>query len=330
MRRREFITLIRKMAAAAPFAAVAQRVTRAASAQAKAHRVGVILQGGPWYVIIDALRNGLRQLGEQKQLVLDIHDTRGDLNAVEDAARTLEKEKVDLICTIATSVSLAAKRATDNVPIVFVAGTDPVAVKLVETIPRPGGRLTGVHFLSTELMGKRLELLREMAPNTRRVITFYNPVNRSAIESAREGREAARHLGLEFMERHVASVEELQKAVQAFLVGEADAYVAVSDAMIDSHADLIIAMAKRNRLPTMFYQQDLITKGGLVSYSTDFNEIGRVTARYVQRILSGTKPADLPVERVDRLYFVINLNTAKEIGLAIPESILIRADRVIE
>jgi putative ABC transport system substrate-binding protein len=238
MRRREFITLC-GAAAAWPLAALAAR----ASAQpVKAYRVGVILQGGPWYAVIDGLREGLKKLDfiEGTQFVLDIRDTRGDLEAVEKAARNLEEQKVNLIYTVATSVSLAAKRVTLNVPQVFVAGTDPVAVQLVHSMAKPGGRSTGVHFLSTDLTGKNLELLREIVPHLRRVVTFYNPSNRSAIESVKEGREAARHLGLDLIERQVASPEELDKAVRAFRADEAGAYLAVSDAMVDRHADIII------------------------------------------------------------------------------------------
>jgi ABC-type uncharacterized transport system substrate-binding protein len=325
MRRRSFITLIGS-AAAWPLAA------RTSAQPVKTYRVGIILQGGPWYAVIDGLREGLKKLDfiEGNQFVLDIRDTRGDLDAVEKAARNLEEQKVNLIYTVATSVSLAAKRVTLNVPQAFVAGTDPVAVQLVDSMARPGGRSTGVHFLSTDLTGKNLELLREIVPHLRRVVTFYNPSNRSAIESVKEGREAARHLGLDLIERQVASPEELDKAVRAFSADEADAYLAVSDAMVDRHADIIIEMGKALRLPTMFYQQALIAKGGLVSYSTDFNEVGRTSAKYVQRILKGTSPADLPVERIDRLVFMINLKTAKQIGLAVPETILVRADKVIE
>jgi putative tryptophan/tyrosine transport system substrate-binding protein len=254
-------------------------------------RIGVILQGGDWYAVIDGLRDGLNQLGlvEGKQFLLDIHDTRGDLKTVDAAAKSLEQQKVNLIYTASTSVSVAAKRATQSIPMVFVAGTDPVTVKLVESIAAPGGRLTGVHLRSTELTGKRLELLREIVPDVRRVLTFYNPQNPSAIASAKEGRDAAARLGLQFIERHVASVEELQMAVHAYKMDEADAFIAVSDAMIDSQIQSIIAMAS-----------------------------------------AGASPADLPVEGVEKLLLVINLKTAKQIGLAIPESILLRADKLIE
>lgn len=308
-------------------------VSLARAQDGKGRKVGAILQGGgPGYEMVDGLRAGLRDLGyvEGNQFALDVRDARGDLKAVEEAARTLEKEKVDLICTLATSVSMAAKRATTTVPIVFIAGTDPVAVKLVESIPRPGGRVTGVHLRITDATGKRLELLRRIAPTLRRVVTFYDPKNPAAIESSREAREAARSLGIELIERRVGSVAELRAAVQAVRAGEADAVFAVSDAMVDSQIHLLIDMAIARQLPAMLSVPGAAQMGGLATYSVDYTAAGRLSAKFVQRILGGAKPADLPVEGMDKLVFVINLKTAKQIGLAIPESVLARADRIIE
>src|SRR4051794_3614996 len=178
-------------------------------------KIGVILQGGSWYAVVDGLRDGLKQLGltEGKEFILDVRDTGGDVKNVEEVAKDLERKQTRLIYTIATSVSLAAKRATQQVAQVFITGTDPVAVQLADSTARPGGRSTGVHFQSTNLMGKRLELLREIIPGLRRVVTFSNPENRSAVESTREGREAAQSLGLEFIARPVTSVEELHKSI---------------------------------------------------------------------------------------------------------------------
>ena len=290
------------------------------------------MQGGPWYAVVEGLRDGLNELGlvEGKNFVLEIRDTEGDLKAVERAAKELEQTKVNLIYTAATSVSLSAQKATEKTPIVFVAGTNPVTVKLVNSIRAPGDRLTGVHVRATDLIGKRLELLREIIPDLRRVVTFYNPSNRSAIEGAKEAREAARLLGLELIERKVASVEELQNALRTYRTGEADAFIAVSDAMIDSQIQSVIDMARANRLPTMHYELIAVEQGGLVSYSSDFKDAGRQSAKYVQQILAGTSPAQLPVEGIDTLKFVINLKTARQIGLNIPERILLRADKVIE
>jgi putative ABC transport system substrate-binding protein len=162
------------------------------------------------------------------------------------------------------------------------------------------------------------------------VVTFYDPSNRSALEAAKETRDATQTLGLQLSEGHVASVKELHGLLQSFKVRQADAYFAVSDAMIDIESQAIIDWAKANKLPTMFYQPDVIAKGGLATYTTDFKEGGRLSAKHVQRVLTGSNPSDLPVEGVDKLLLLINSKTAKQIGLTILEAILARADEVIE
>jgi putative ABC transport system substrate-binding protein len=249
---------------------------------------------------------------------------------VDEAAKDFEREKVNLIYAVATSVTIAVKKATSSIPIVFYAGSDPVAIGLVESFAKPGGRLTGVHNLTTDLTAKRLEILKEILPKTRRVLTYYNPSNRSAAEAAKLAREASGQLGLAFVERHVVSVEELQAALSALRSGEVDAYFFVSDGMVISQAQLIIDAAKAKRLPTMFHEGSLVAKGGLASYGISYHRAGRSSAKYVQRILAGTNPKELPVETVDKLDLVINLQTAKQIGLTISPSVLARADKVIK
>ena len=300
--------------------------------QPKPYRVGVLVPGEAWYEIIDGLRAGLRQLGleEGKQFVLDIRDTKGEMKAAEEAAKNLEQEKVNLIYATRTSVTLAAKRATTEIPIVFCAGTDPVVLGLVESFASPGGRLTGVYEPATDLTAKRLEILKEILPKLRKILAFYDPRNPVASESARLARqEAARPRGVEFVERHFASVEELQARVRAVKVGEVDAIFQLSDAMVNNQARLIIDTARVKKLPTMFLDQSAVIKGGLATYAVSFHEMGRVSAKYVQRILAGVKTQDLPVEGIDKIELVINLKTAKEIGLTIPPNVLVRADRVI-
>jgi putative tryptophan/tyrosine transport system substrate-binding protein len=295
-------------------------------------RVGVIHQGGVYAGAVEGLRQGLRELGleEDRHVVLDIRDTRGDLKGVAAAAKDLERRKVDVIYTVATSVTLAAKGATAQTPIVFFAGTDPVATGLVESLAKPGGRLTGVHSQATDLTPMRLEILKEMVPGLTRVLTVYDPANPVAGEAARLGREAARQLGVQFVERHVRSVEELRRALQTLKPREWDAYFYTADAMVASHASLIIDAARGKRLPTMFHEETLVAKGALASYGTAYREMGRVSAKHVQRILAGASPRDLPVESYDKIELVLNLRTAREIGLAIPPTVRLLADRVIE
>jgi putative ABC transport system substrate-binding protein len=300
--------------------------------QARVYRVGVVLHGGPYFSSIDGLRDGLRELGfeEGRNFVLHVRDSKGDLKSVETAARSLEGEKVDLIFAMTTSVTLAAKRATKSVPIVFYAGTDPVSVGLVESFRKPGGRLTGIHGHFTRLTAKRLELLKEMVPRLRRVVTFYSPDNPAAQQSVKIARDAARQLKVELVERPVASVEELRAGLRALRPGEADAFLYVSDAMVASQAELIIESARAKRLPTMFQERGSVAAGALAAYGESFYTIGRLSAKHVQRVLLGADPRELPVEQNDRLHFIINLKTAKALGLTIPQSLLTRADEVIE
>jgi putative ABC transport system substrate-binding protein len=280
--------------------------------QPKPYRVGVLLPGEAWYETIEGLRAGLRQLGleEGKQFVLVVRDTKGDAKVAEEAARSLEQEKVDLIYTTSTSVTVVAKRATAEIPIVFCAGSDPVVLGLVESFAKTGGRLTGVYNPTTELTAKRLEILKEIVPKLRRVVTFYDPRSPVGIESSKLAREAAQRLGVKFIERHVISIEELQTGIRALKSGEVDAYFAVSDARAVNQAQLIIDTARVKRLPTMFDFLSHIIKGGLASYSVSLHEVGRVSAKYVQRILTGVKPRDLPVQGIDKIELVINLKTA--------------------
>jgi putative ABC transport system substrate-binding protein len=307
-------------------------VPPAQAQQPKVSRIGVVTAGGAWYEVIDGLRVGLGQLGleEGKQFILAIQDTKGDAKAAEEAARNLEKGKVNLIYTTQTSVTLATKRATVDIPIVFCAGADPVDLGLVESFARPGGRLTGVFYRDTDLTAKRLEILKEIVPKLHRVVTFYNPSSPVSGESAKLVRETAGQMGIQLVERHVASVEELRAGVQSLKAGEVDAVFEVSDALTVIQDQLIIDTARIKRLPTMFINHSSVVKGGLASYSVSRHEIGRLSAKYVQRILAGVKPNDIPVEGVDKIELIFNLKAAKQIGLTIPPNVLVRADKVIK
>ena len=238
----------------------------------KVPRIGVLLPGGALYETVDGLKAGLRELGleEGKQFTLTIKDTKGDVKAAEEAARNFEREKVSLIYALAGSVITAAKGATVNVPIVFCIGSDPVAVGLVENFVKPGGRLTGVHFLVRDLTSKRLEILKELLPKLRGVVTVYDPASQVAKESAQLARAEAKRLGLKFIERHVKSVEELRQALQALKAGEADAFFYTPDPMVVGQAQLIIDTAKAKKLPTMFHEQSLVVKGALASYGQSY------------------------------------------------------------
>jgi putative ABC transport system substrate-binding protein len=308
---------------AAPLDALAQ--------SARVYHVGVVLLGGPYSTAVDGLREGLRELGfeEGKQFVLQVRDGKSDFKLVEAAARSFEGAGVDLIYAVGSSVAVTVKRSTKSVPIVFHSGVDPVSIGLVENFRKPGGRLTGLHSQSRDLMPKRLELLKEMVPTLRRVVTFYNPDSPAgrAIETARH---AAHELKLELVERRVASVEQLRASLRALRPGEADAIFYAGDALVSSQAQLVIETAKAKKLPTMLQEEASVAMGALASYGVSYHTIGRLSAKQVHRILLGARPGDLPVEQLDRLHFAINLKTAKAIGLTIPPAVLALADEVIQ
>jgi putative ABC transport system substrate-binding protein len=299
--------------------------------QPSVYRIGVLVPGEAWYEIVDGLRLGLRELGleERKQFTLTIRDWKGDIRAAEEAARNFEQEKANLIFATSSNSALAAKRTTARIPIIFCAGADPVVLGLVDSFANSGERLTGVYTRVTDLTAKRLEILKELVPKLDRVVTFYDPRRAVAIESSKLAREAARQMGLQLIERHFASVEELQAAVRALRSGEVDAYLAVSDPTVSNQAQLIIDTARDKKLPTMFEHLSHVTRGGFASYGVSFHAMGRLSAKYVHRVVSGVKPKDLPVQGVDKIELVLNLKTAKQIGITIPPNVLARADKVI-
>jgi putative tryptophan/tyrosine transport system substrate-binding protein len=246
MRRREFITLIG--GAAWPLAARAQ--------QARPKRIGVIQQGGPYYAGVEGLREGLKAAGleDGKQIALILRGTKGDPAAAAAAARELEREGVDMIVALTTAVTRATRDATTNVPIVFAVGSDPVASGFVDAIPQPGGRLTGVHFLTTELTAKRLGLLREMLPVLHRIVTFHNPDNPIARLAMEEARSATRLLAIELVDYEVTSSEDIRARLPMLGAANADAYFFVSDGLVNSHGALILEAATAAKMPTMAYE----------------------------------------------------------------------------
>jgi putative ABC transport system substrate-binding protein len=300
--------------------------------QAKVYRVGVIYEGGPLGLTIDGLNDGLKELGYEtgKHYVLEIRDLKGDRKAAEEAGRGLEQTKVDLIYAVSTSVVTLVRRTTREVPIVFAVGSDPVVAGLVDSFARPGGRLTGVHFLSADLTAKRLEILKEILPEVRKVVTFYDPRSEVAVRAANSAREAARQLKIEIVERPVGSVEDLRLGLKALKTQEVDAYFYTQDAMVVSQSQLIIDTARSKKLPTMFGEVSAVAQGALVSYGVSYYEVGRLSAKYVQRVLTGTSPQNLPVESLSRPGLALNLKTARELGVTIPQSVLFRADKIIE
>ena len=301
-------------------------------AQQPKYRIGVLYPGGPLYETVEGLRRGLREAGieDGKQVTFAIVDTKGDPKIAQEAAKNFEREKVQLLYVVGSTVIAAAKEATANVPIVFTVGGDPVSLGLIKDFTKPGGRLTGVHYLVRDLTAKRLELLKELLPKAARVVTFYDPGNKIAVEAADMARGEAKRLGLRLIEKQVKSADELRTALQALKAGEADAFFYVPDTMVVSQAQVIIDTAKGKKLATMFQDESVVGKGALASYGQNYYEIGRVSAKHVQRVLGGTPAGELRVETVDHVDLAINLQTARQLGVTIPAQVLARANKVIK
>jgi len=296
----------------------------------KLYRIGVIYQGGTYEAMVDGLRIGLKEARwvEGKHYVLHKRVVRGV--DIDQVAKSLEAERVDLIYSLTTTITLRTKQATRDVPIVFYAGSDPVRVGLVKSFPKPGDRLTGVHAVSTDLTPKRLELLRRMLPHVRRVGAYYHrrlvPTTRDSLEL---GRQAAKKLGIEFVERPFDSAEDLLAQLRALRPGELDAFFNVGDAVATSITAQIAPIAREKKLPVMMGDQNAVDLGVLAAYGHNFLEVGRLAARPVRLVLEGTRPENIPVEIYDKMQLALNLKVANELGVKIPEPLIIRADRVI-
>lgn len=303
-----------------------------AAQPAKLYRIGVLFPGGAQYETLNGLREGLKELGldEGKQFVFVLKDTKGETAAAEQGAKALEQENVSLICAMTTPVITIVKSATTKTPIVFTIGSDPVTGGLVDSFPKPGGRLTGVHYPVRDLTAKRLEILKEILPKISRVLTYYDPNNRVAAEGAAMARAEGKRLGIKLIESHVSSVNELQRELQKLKHDDADAFFYTPDPMVGSQSQLIIDTAKAKKLATMFQEQSLVASGALAGYGQNYREIGRLSARYVQQVLNGAAPKDLKIETIDSVELAINLQTAKQLGITIPPQLLARAKMVVK
>jgi putative ABC transport system substrate-binding protein len=238
--------------------------------------------------------------------------------------------KVDVIVATGTSTAQPAKQATSTIPIVIAIGDDPVELGLVASMAHPSGNVTGVTSLATELRGKMLELLKEIVPRLTRVAVLWSPVVQRFVLNFRELEVEARSLGLQLQSLEVRGADELESAFRAATKERAQALIMLRAPLIMDQQKRIADLAVRNRLPAIHDDRVFVEAGGLIAYGTDFSALYRRAAYYVDRILKGAKPADLPVERPTKFELVINLKTAKQIGLTIPQSVLFRAHKVIK
>src|SRR5712692_3160296 len=308
MRRRAFITLLGG-AAAWPVAARAQQPIGQAG---KMPRVGLLMPGPAAHsaTILEPFYQGLHELGAE-----------------------LVALKVDVIVAWSTPAARAAKQATNTLPIIAAVMADPVGDELVASLARPGGNITGTTFLGPELVAKRLQLLREIVPGLSRVAALWHPRaygERTMAGVLKEIEVAARTLGMQLQLVPAAGPDEIAGAFSAMTGERAEAFIVLPSPMLFGEHRRIVNLAADNRLPAMYQAREFVDAGGLVSYGTNLNDLFRRTAAYVDKILKGAKPADLPVEQPTNFELVVNLKTANALGLTIPPSLMLRADQVIE
>jgi putative ABC transport system substrate-binding protein len=282
---------------------------------------------------LEAFRQGLRDLGytEEKNILIEYRYTESELDRIRSLVVDLVQLKVDVLVSGNLVTIRAAKQATKTIPIVMVVAIDPVAAGLVDSLARPGGNITGLTRLTRELSGKRLELLTEVVPGISRVGVLWNADNPSAAVAFEEYQAAAHTLKIQLQSLEVRGPNpDLEGAFREAAKGRASALITVRDTLLNRYAKRIAGLAIKSRLPSMYEGNDYIDAGGLVSYATNEADVFRRAATYVDKILKGRKPADLPVDQPTKFEFIINLKAAKQIGLTIPPNLLARADKVIK
>ena len=329
MRRREFITLLGGAAFAMPLVARAQQT-------GKAYRIGYLSYASSAVTAhqIEAFRQGLRELGrvEGQNIAIDYRFAEGRSDRLLDLAAELVRLKVDIIVAAAgTPTVVAAKNETGTIPIVAIAVGDPVATGLIASLARPGGNITGLsYYVGSENVGKELELLKETLPDIGRVAVLSNPANPAHAPAVENVKVAAQALGVELELLEVPGPKEIEDAFAAMAKERVGALLALSDVVFYLHRTRLADLEVKNRLPSMHGVREHVEAGGLMSYGPNPPDLWRRAAGYVDKILKGAKPSDLPVEQPTKFELVINSKTAKALGLTIPPSLLARADEVIE
>jgi putative ABC transport system substrate-binding protein len=325
LRRREFISLLGGVAAAWPLRARAQP-------SGKAHRIGFL--GGTSHAeyvrLVDALRMGLRQLGyeEGKNIIIEYRWAEGRYDRLTQLAAELVNLNVNVIVAPATPSAQAAKQATSTIPIVLISG-DPIAAGLVASLARPGGNLTGLTFFFAEICAKRVELIKEAIPSLTRIAVFVNPANPATSIPLTAMQRTANALKSELVPIELTTRDDITAAIMMVATRRAQALVAIEDPLITSNARKIADLALQNRVPMIGFRPQA-EAGALLEYGVDLADLFSRSASFVDKILKGTAPADLPIERAVKFEVIVNLKSAKTLGIELPTSLLVRADEVIE
>jgi putative tryptophan/tyrosine transport system substrate-binding protein len=326
MKRREFITLVGGGAAAWPLSVRAQ--------QPAVPAIGYLDQSPTGSApFVAAFREGLSKAGyvEGRNITIEYRWADGSSNRLRELAADLVRRQVAIIATPLTAAALAAKAATTTIPIVFITGADPVAAGLVTSLNRPGGNVTGVATLNVEVGSKRLELVHEVIPSARVVALLANPTNPALTEPLSNNAQAAvRALGMQLHVLHASNADEIEAAFANLRGLQANGLVIGSDAFFNSRSAQLAALALRHSIPAVYQYREFAAAGGFISYGGSLADAWQLAGTYAGRILKGEKPADLPVQQATKVELIINLKTARALGLTVPTALLIRADEVIE
>jgi ABC-type uncharacterized transport system substrate-binding protein len=309
-------------------------LTSSAQQAAQVPRLGLLIPGSSsaFAPRIEAFRHGLRDLGyvEGRNITIEYRFAEGQYDRLPELVAELIRLHVDIMVTDGEEAILAAQHATTTIPIVMAVSSDPVGIGFVASLARPGGNITGLSFMLTEVSGKRLELLQEAIPKLSHVAVLWNPTNPNSILGFKETQTAAHALGLPLQSLEVRGPDEFDQAFAAMTREHADALVVLSNPLFFGHRRQLAELAVKHRLPAIFLFREYVEAGGLMAYGANLNAMYRRATYYVDRILKGTKPADLPVEQPMKFELVINLKTAKALEIAVPPSLLLLADEVIQ
>ena len=301
-----------------------------AQGQSKVPHVGILFMGGRDQPHLEAFKQGLRENGytEGQNIILEYRYAEGKYERLPELAKEFVREKVDVIITTSSVSAQAVRKATRTIPIVMTSGS-PVEQGLAESYAKPGGNVTGLSVLVSDLSGKRVELLKEGFPKVTRVATLWSPRSSEAVLGLKETEEAARGLALPLHLMRVQTREDIEKAFAALPKTNVNALLVVLSPQVTLYSKTIVDLALKQRLPGMYPTRQFAEEGGLMAYGPLIGDLYRRAARYVDKILKGAKPEDLPVEQPTKFEFIINLKTAKQIGVIIPADVLARADKII-
>ena len=325
MNKRTIVALLISLALASVHPTEAQQA-------GKIYHIGVLFFGSRNQPHLESFLRGLRELGyvEGKNIVFEYRYAEGKTDRLHELAAELVRLKVDVIVTTTSGSANAAQQVTETIPIILTTG-DPVGTGLAASLARPGGNVTGLSVLLPELSGKRLELLKETLPKITRVAVLWNPTEAALLQPAfKEIEVAAQAYTLQLHSIEVRSTEDIDTAFVGMKKARLNALLTILDPLTTLHSKRIVELAAKNRLPGMYPTRQFVEEGGLMAYGINIGDLYHRAATYVDKVIKGAKPADLPVEQPTKFEFIINLKTAKQIGVTIPPNVLARADKVIK